>query len=227
MVLFTWLLLADRILTWNTLQRRGFEGPGICLLCHSAEENAMHLMIKCPYTIQVWQHIGLHFNTDLIWHGLHATEAFFNWITGDYKLRTLPILVCIFIWLARNSYIFRNIYTTPLQIVNQAHNFWYEDPKLNGLHRSRIIQQPSFMHDKVIGYFDGASQEGGTRCGVGAILISPILGRYNIMWNCGNGTNTRFEMLALWSLLYYARTLDIDTIQIVGDSKVIVDWAKG
>ena len=47
------------------------------------------------------------------------------------------------------------------------------------------------------------------------------------MWNCGNGTNTRSEMLALWSLLYYARTLDIDTIQIAGDSKVIVEWFKG
>ena len=29
-VIFSWLMLADRILTWNMLQRRGFEGPGIC-----------------------------------------------------------------------------------------------------------------------------------------------------------------------------------------------------
>ena len=98
---------------------------------------------------------------------------------------------------------------------------------MNGLHRSRIIQQPSFMHDKVIGYFDGASQEGGTRCGVGAILISPILGRYNIMWNCGIVTNMRSELLALWSILHFARSLDIAAIQIAGDSKVIVEWFKG
>ena len=83
------------------------------------------------------------------------------------------------------------------------------------------------MHDMAIGFFDGASQEGGTKCGVGAILISPLLGRYNIMWNCGIGTNTRSEMLALWSILHFARTLGIDAIQIAGDSEVIVEWFKG
>ena len=83
------------------------------------------------------------------------------------------------------------------------------------------------MHDMAIGFFDGASQEGGTKCGIGAILISPLLGRYNIMWNCGIGTNTRSEMLALWSILHFAWTLGIDAIQIAGDSKVIVEWFKG
>ena len=75
-----------------------------------------------------------------------------------------------------------------------------------------------------IGFFDGASQGGGTRCGVGAILIAPRLGRYNIKWNCGSGTNTRAELLALWSILHLARTLGIDTIQLAGDSRIIVEW---
>ena len=64
-------------------------------------------------------------------------------------------------------------------------------------------------------------------CGVGAILISPLLGRFNVKWNCGIGTNTRSELLALWSILHLARTLGIDSIQIAGDSRVIVDWFKG
>ena len=78
-----------------------------------------------------------------------------------------------------------------------------------------------------VGYFDGASQAGGTMCGVGVILISPLLGRYNLKWNCGIGSNTRAELLALWSILHLARSLGIDTIQLVGDSWVIVEWFKG
>jgi hypothetical protein len=31
--LFTWLLLEDKILTWDNLQRRGWSGPSICYLC--------------------------------------------------------------------------------------------------------------------------------------------------------------------------------------------------
>ena len=78
-----------------------------------------------------------------------------------------------------------------------------------------------------IGYFDGASQDGGYRCGAGAFLISPILGKYSVKWNCGFGTNTRAELLALWSILHLANSMGIDAIQIVGDSRIIVDWFRG
>ena len=135
--------------------------------------------------------------------------------------------MCRFIWLARNSFIFRNVYTTPLQIVNKVQIIWNEGPKQFRKKKSRIIQQPAFLHDMSLGYFDGASQDGGTKCGVGAILISPLLGRFNIKWNCGFGTNTWSELLALWSILHFARSLGIDAIQIAGDSKVIVEWFKG
>ena len=76
MVIFSWLLLGKRILTWNMLQRKGFEGPGICSLCQDAEESITHLMIDCPFSVLVWKHIGQLFETDLIWHGRHITEAF-------------------------------------------------------------------------------------------------------------------------------------------------------
>ena len=39
--------------------------------------------------------------------------------------------------------------------------------------------------------------------------------------------NTRSELLALWSILHFARSLGIDTIQIARDSMVIVEWFKG
>ena len=35
------------------------------------------------------------------------------------------------------------------------------------------------------------------------------------------------ELLALWSILHFARSLGIDSIQIAGDSRIIVDWFKG
>ena len=70
-VIFSWLLLAERILTWNMLQRKGFEGPGICSLCHAAGENITHLIIDYPFTVLVWKHIGRLFDTELIWHGRH------------------------------------------------------------------------------------------------------------------------------------------------------------
>ena len=40
------------------------------------------------------------------------------------------------------------------------------------------------------------------------------------------GTNTKVELLALWCLAKFASILRIDTMNVYGDSMVIVNWAK-
>jgi hypothetical protein len=41
--LFIWLLLEQRILTWENLNKRGIFGPSICVLCGNSEETVSHL----------------------------------------------------------------------------------------------------------------------------------------------------------------------------------------
>jgi hypothetical protein len=68
----------------------------------------------------------------------------------------------------------------------------------------RIVRPPLLERNMVVGFFDGASQVGGLRCGARAILKSLVLGNYSIKMNCGSGTNTRGELMALWIVLYLA-----------------------
>jgi ribonuclease HI len=75
-----------------------------------------------------------------------------------------------------------------------------------------------------VGFFYGASQDGGSRCGAGVVLKCPVLGVYSIKMNCGHGTNSQGEILALWCILFFAHFKQISCLQLVGDSKVIVDW---
>ena len=42
----------------------------------------------------------------------------------------------------------------------------------------------------------------------------------------GMGTNTHVELLTLCGLLWFAKTKGTLEIQIVGDSKVVIDWAN-
>ena len=42
--------------------------------------------------------------------------------------------------------------------------------------------------------------------------------------DCGKGTTTKREFLELWGFLYFAQTKLISNLQVVKDSKVIVDW---
>jgi hypothetical protein len=37
-ILFMWIYINNKVLTWEMLRKRNREGPGICLLCHNSEE---------------------------------------------------------------------------------------------------------------------------------------------------------------------------------------------
>jgi hypothetical protein len=67
----------------------------------------------------------------------------------------------------------------------------------------RVDRPPLLDWDMAVGFFDGASQDMGSKCGAGAVLKCPIEGTFRIKMNCGKGTNTRGELLALWCILFF------------------------
>jgi ribonuclease HI len=87
-----------------------------------------------------------------------------------------------------------------------------------------LIDHQLLFWDLAVGFFDGASQERGEICGAGAVLKCPVLGTFRIKMNCGSGSNTKAELLALWCILYFAHFKKVTRLQLVGDSKVIIDW---
>jgi hypothetical protein len=56
--LFVWLLLEQRILSWDNLTKMGFQGPSICLLCKESEETMLHLFGECSFIKNIWQTIS-------------------------------------------------------------------------------------------------------------------------------------------------------------------------
>ena len=46
-IITMWLALSNKLLTWEMLKKRGFEGPGICTLCKLSDEMSYHCF---PYT---------------------------------------------------------------------------------------------------------------------------------------------------------------------------------
>ena len=67
-----------------------------------------------------------------------------------------------------------------------------------------------------IGFFDGAfvNRNGGT----GVYLMISKDHFYCIKMGCGQSTNTRAELLALWVLLTFANMLGLPYLHIRGDS---------
>ena len=63
--------------------------------------------------------------------------------------------------------------------------------------------------------------------GAGVFLAISHVHSFHIKLGCGSSTNTRVELLALWSLLYWEKVLGLPSLHIFGDSCVIINWAIG
>jgi len=42
--------------------------------------------------------------------------------------------------------------------------------------------------------------------------------------NCGHGTNTKVELMGAWATLHIEKYLDIEKLEVYGDSFLIINW---
>ena len=116
--IFCWALFSGKSLAWDTLIRRGWEGPGRCHLCKSDFESNLHLGVECSYTKSVWKEIESKVNIQNLWVGDTVLNCLKNWVFNSkvQPIRSLPILVFWFIWKSRNRSCFDNLDTSPAQV---------------------------------------------------------------------------------------------------------------
>lgn len=74
--------------------------------------------------------------------------------------------------------------------------------------------------------FNGASQGHPPSIGVGVVLFLNQSHYINIRYAPGGGSNNKAELIALWTLLETAKQKDVRKLQVLGDSKLVIDWAK-
>ena len=67
--IFCWFLFSGKSLTWDLLNRRGWEGPGRCYLCQNHVQSNQHVGVGCPYSKSVWKEIEEKVNIQNLWVG--------------------------------------------------------------------------------------------------------------------------------------------------------------
>jgi ribonuclease HI len=116
---FLWLIIHNRILTWDNLRKRGFIGPSICVLCQCQEETKEHLFNGCHYSQAVWdqgaqimrrsnQNRGSTRDTIENWDTITFNNPILNYIW-----QLLPGFILWQIWKERNKRIFHSKDSTP------------------------------------------------------------------------------------------------------------------
>jgi len=100
--LFTWIVVENKILTWDILQRCGFRGPGKCQLCNQSSESAYHLFLECSFVTKVWNLISSSLSLTTRWLGGTFLACFKSWYAQITLYPSLLVVLCWYIWKERN-----------------------------------------------------------------------------------------------------------------------------
>lgn len=165
---FVWLLLHNKIATWPNLQRHGFTGPGVCILCMGGVEKVNHLFGSFIFFQAVWTRFGT-FKTSLPGWDL---PTFPENLDRCYKVSRGDIyfifLVLSDIWCARNQLIFNGFHPNVDLLLARilARQTIASSPPIRDCIGVPPCPTGSVMYP--IGFFDEASQQG--ICGAGMII---------------------------------------------------------
>ena len=128
---FLYLLLQDKLLTKQVLQRRNIYCTGNCVTCnHCTLETAFHLIFNCQYAVRAWARMATLLGCSLL-RVIDDVEV--TWTKSmllirskgdhDYKLIMVCFMsLCWHLWLHRNNCIFRGVSVPPEITAERAVN---------------------------------------------------------------------------------------------------------
>ena len=92
---------------------------------------------------------------------------------------------------------------------------------------SQCLKEPKIDYSYPWGFFDGVCQGTPGMCGAGEIFLLNNLHYFLLKHGAVQGTNSRAKFYALWILMKTAVEKGVSKMQVLGDSKILMDWANG
>jgi ribonuclease HI len=195
----------------------------VCKLCNNNAENVNHLLIHCSFTKAVWLRLSEIYHLKIQWAGSSVSDCLNVWTFEKSAPVSLAAIACWHIWIERNKVLFEDHTPSYLAVVHRiVVTFSWQPTTLNPI-PNRVCD---FIHIEgfTLACFDGAALLSGGCCAAGGFFKTHASRVTKWYINCGAGTNTKAELMGLWATLTLASLWAIDKIQILGDSKVIIDW---
>ncbi len=133
--LFLWLAAKNRILTADTLAKKGWIGPSICVFCFGNVETLQHLLHDCHFTTALWTRL-----LQRLCMGSRQLQALSGDLATRWRILRASLLgssraffdqcfaaACWEIWKERNARLFNNHHSTSVDLEDRVFdtaNFW-------------------------------------------------------------------------------------------------------
>ena len=112
-------------------------------------------------------------------------------IGGQKNWREVPCFVCWEIWKHKNSILFEGQSKSVWKVISKAASSYGEFHNEKVSNQVRNPRSPILNNTMPFGFFDGASQEAGMKCGARAVLKLNESRSFHLKMGCGRVTNTR------------------------------------
>ena len=177
-------MLRNHILTWDQLQRRGRQGPSLCVLCCKGEDTTKHLFMDCSFSKSIYSIFADHYKLPLVQHCtvISFLDFWFRGISVCSYFRYFPLYFFWCIWKQRNRCIFDNKQPSARALLKQIEDLihLYSVPQKK---RSRRLVGPGPLISYPCGFFDGATAE--NIGGVGFVILLDASYSINFSLGCG------------------------------------------
>lgn len=129
---FLWTVVLNKISTMNMLWRNGLVLSSICLFCYGDTELATHILIHCPFTLEIWCGIAKDFGVNFI-APRNLMDLLLGWklkafnCFGKRLWKVVPAVVCWAVWNERNNRVFRGTVEPAYQVYRRVKDmiiFW-------------------------------------------------------------------------------------------------------
>ena len=103
---FIWLVIKHKVLSWDLLQCKGFQGPRRCIMCKHDGETTERLFCHFPLFRSLWIYICLGLGVTWSWNHKKCVDLIKA--VDDHLVLSMDI-ICSFMWdfwLSRNRMIF-------------------------------------------------------------------------------------------------------------------------
>jgi hypothetical protein len=156
---------------WDILQKRSWSGPSRCPICKNDEETIHHLLIFCPYAVQVCKEVESLIGMQDVWRG-QSVDCLKIWCE-NYNVKSfkgLPFTIAWGLWLVRNDSLFENKIIPAIQVASQALNILKHFKQTKSSKPMSIIVEEEIDKLEAWAFFNGASQGEPPLCGAEGVL---------------------------------------------------------
>ena len=84
----------NRILSWDVLQKKGWQGPDFCPLCKNDVEDIDHLFVQCSFTQTVWDRLSIMLKLNFRWTVTSFNDCFDSWTKDKVVSNNMGALSC-------------------------------------------------------------------------------------------------------------------------------------